>query len=108
MKNAWFRKAVVVLILTAMGFAAGCFETNVDGKYRGPEGVVRLELKDGKVAMDVGQIHIDGKYTVDGDKLTIKPVAGPNPDVVVLTIQKDGSLKADRPNELFDRLIKVK
>ena len=108
MKDSWFRSAVVVFVLTSTGLAVGCFETNVDGKYRDPEGVVKVELKDGKATMDVGQVHIDGKYTVDGDKVTLKPVNGPNPDTLVLTIGKDGSLTATNPNPLFDKLVKTK
>jgi len=60
MKDSWFRSAVVVFVLTSTGLAVGCFEKNVDGKYRDPEGLVKVELKDGKATLDVGQVHIDG------------------------------------------------
>jgi len=108
MNRAWWRKAVFFFVLGSMGLAAGCGETDVDGKYRDAGGAVRVILKDGKASMDVGPVHIDAKYTVDGDKVTIKPNGGPNPDEVVLTIGKDGSLAATKPNALFDRLVKEK
>jgi hypothetical protein len=108
MKKAWCRKAIAVFVLGVVGLAAGCFEPNVDGKYRDADGAVRVELKDGKASIDVGPVHIDAKYAVDGDKVTIKPNGGPNPDEVVLTIGKDGSLAATKPNALFDRLVKEK
>ncbi|MBV9183088.1 MAG: hypothetical protein JO356_17435 [Acidobacteria bacterium] len=107
MKNSWSRKAIVVLALTTVGIAAGCFDADVDGKYREAEGAVKLELKEGKATLDVGQVRIDGKYTVDGDKVTIRPVDGPNPDTLVLTVGKDGSLSAP-PNGLFTKLVKTK
>ena len=44
--------------------------SNPDGKYRDSDGTVTLELKDGKASMNFAQIHMDGTYTVDGDKLT--------------------------------------
>jgi hypothetical protein len=53
-------------------------------------------------------VYIDGKYTVDGDKVTLKPVNDPNPDTLILTIGKDGSLNATSPNPLFDKLVKTK
>jgi hypothetical protein len=108
MNTLWCRRAVVVLVVTAMGFAAGCFNTDVSGKYRDAEGAVKLELKDGKATLDVGQVRIDGKYSLDGDTITIKPIDGPNPDTLVLTVGKDGSLATAKRNQLFEKLIKEK
>jgi hypothetical protein len=101
------RNAVIGLVLGSMGLAAGCSGANVDGKYRDAQGAVKMELKDGKAAMDIGPVHIDAKYSVDGDKLTITPAAGPNPDAIALTIGKDGSLTATTPNPLFEKLVKT-
>jgi hypothetical protein len=108
MKKAWFRNAVLIFVLASVGLAVGCSATNVEGKYQDREGAVKMELKDGKATIDFGLIHIDAKYTVDGDKVTIKPISGPNPDSMVLTIGKDGSLNAATPNPLFDKLVKTK
>jgi hypothetical protein len=102
------RNAVAVFVLGYLGLAAGCSQTNVDGKYQDLAGAVTVELKDQKASMDIGPVHIDAKYTVDGDKVTIKPDGGPNPDAVVLNISKDGSLVAATPNPLFNKLVKAK
>ena len=108
MNRAWRRNTAVVFVLTYIGLLAGCSQTNVDGKYRDAEGAVTVVLKDQRASMDFGPVHIDAKYTVDGDKVTIKPEGGPNPDAVVLTIGKDGSLIATTPNPLFSKLVKAK
>ena len=94
MNGAAVRNAVVAFVLGSMGLAAGCSGANVEGKYHDAGGAVKLDLKDGRAAMDVGPVHINAKYTVDGNKLTIKPDGGPNPEAIALAIGKDGSLTA--------------
>jgi len=108
MKNAWVRKTMVVLSLAAVSLAVGCFDPDVTGRYRDTEGAVQVELKDGKATVLLGQIRIDGKYTQDGDKVTITPDGGPSRDVLVLTVDKDGSLNSATPNPLFSKLVKAK
>ena len=107
MSKTWIRKVVAVCALVVIGFAVGCFNDPA-GSYRDAEeanGATVLELKDGKATINFGQIRIDAKYTVDGDKVTIKPEGGPA-QTLVLIIQGDGSLKAETPNPLFQKLVK--
>jgi hypothetical protein len=91
MNSSWIRKALLISVLAGAGLAMAC-GSNPDGKYRDSDGTVTLELKDGKASMNFAQIHMDGTYTVDGDKLTIRPVSGDTSQTMVLTINKDGSL----------------
>jgi len=107
MRSTWIRKVLAVCTLAVIGFAVGCFNDPA-GSYRDaeePHGGTVLELKDGKATINFGQMRIDAKYTVDGDKVTIKPEGGPA-EPLVLIIQSDGSLKAERANPLFQRLVK--
>jgi len=109
MKNIWFRKVVAALTLAVVGFAVGCFDPDVTGKYRDNEGAVQLELKSsGQATLNLGQLRIDAKYTQDGDKVTITPEGGPSPNVLVLSVDKDGSLVATTPNSLINKLVKMK
>jgi hypothetical protein len=107
MNGAVCRSAVVAFVLGSIGLAVGCSGPNVEGKYRDADGGVKLDLKGGRAAMDVGPVHIDANYTVDGDKLTIRPDGGPNPDAIALAVGKDGSLTATTPNPLFGKLVKA-
>jgi hypothetical protein len=107
MSRIWIRKTLAVAALAASGLVVGCFDTDVTGKYRDTDGN-KLELKDGgNVGMDIGQLHIEGKYTVDGDKVTIRPEGGPSPSTLVLTVDKDGSL-TPQPNPIFTKFSKAR
>jgi hypothetical protein len=75
MKSRWISNALLVFVLTGAGLAA-CGGANPEGKYRASDGSVTLELKSGKAGFNYGPVHIDGAYTVDGDKLTIRPLEG--------------------------------
>lgn len=106
------REALLVFVLAGTGFAAGCGGSifgggsSPTGKYQAPDGSVTLELNGGKAGLNIGPVHIDGAYTVDGAKLTIRPLEGAISQTMVFTINKDGSL--DPPQRApFPRLQKV-
>jgi hypothetical protein len=105
--NRWVRNAVLVSVLVGAALAIGCGSANADGKYRDSDGAVNLELKDGKASLDYGQIHIDGTYKVDGDKITIAPVVGDTRQTMVFVINKDGSIDGP-PGSDIAKLQKVK
>ena len=91
MRSLWIRKALVVLVLAGAALEIGCLSPDRDGTYRDAAGAVTLELKGGKAALNYGGIHIDGTFTVDGDKLTIRPTVGNTSQTMVFTGDKDGS-----------------
>jgi hypothetical protein len=105
--NPWVRKALLVSVLAGAALVVGCGSANPDGKYRDSDGAVNLELKDGKASLDYGQIHIDGTYKVDGDKITIQPVVGDTRQTMVFVINKDGSIDGP-PGSDIAKLQKVK
>ncbi len=107
MNSSWFRKALVVSVLAGACLAVGCFGTNPEGKYRDADGAVTLELKGGKAGLNYGMVHIDGAYTVDGDKITVRPLEGNTSQTMVFTINKDGSLTGP-PGSDIGRLEKAK
>lgn len=113
MSSRLINRAILVFVLIGAGFAAGCGGSilgggsNPDGKYQASDGSVTLELNGGKASLNVAQIHIDGAYTVDGNKLTIRPLEGAISQTMVFTINKDGSLDAPQ-GAPFPRLEKVK
>jgi hypothetical protein len=90
MSSPWIRKALLVLVLAGVGLAVGC--RGSEGMYRSSDGAVTLELKGGKAALDYGSVRIDGTYTVDGDKITIRPVVGDTSQTMIFTINQDGSI----------------
>jgi len=112
MNNSWFRKGLLVFVLTGAGLAAGCGGSILgggskpDGKYQSSDGSVTLELNGGKASLNIAQIHIDAAYTVDGNKLTIRPLEGAVSQTMIFTINKDGSLDAPQ-GAPFPRLEKV-
>ena len=106
MNSRWISNAFLVLILTGAAVVAGCGGANPEGKYRDSDGSVTLELKSGKAGLNYGQVHIDGAYTVDGDKLTIRPLEGATEQTMVFTMNKDGSLTGPAGTGM-DRLVKA-
>jgi hypothetical protein len=91
LNSPWMRKATLVSVLAAAALAIGC-GGNPEGKYRDAQGAVTLELKGGKATLEYGRIRIDGTYTVDGDKITMRPTVGNTSQTMVFTINKDGSI----------------
>jgi hypothetical protein len=91
MKSPWMRKALLVTVLAAAVLAAGC-GSNPEGKYRDAQGAVTLELKGGMATLDYGRIRIDGTYTVDGNKITMRPTVGNTSQTMVFTLNKDSSI----------------
>src|ERR1700733_5604697 len=100
MNNSWIRTVVLVCILAGLSLAAGCGGTNVEGTYHDPDNAVTLELKGGKAGLNLGMLHIDGAYTVDGNKLTIQPPEGNTGETMVFGINKDGSLAGPPGSEM--------
>ena len=107
MNSRWISKTVLVFVVASAGLTAACPGANPEGKYRESDGAVTLELKGGKAGLNYGQIHIDGAYTVDGDKITIKPLEGNTSQTMVFAINKDGSLTGP-PGSDIQRLEKEK
>ena len=91
MNRSWIRKALVILALSGAALEIGC-TADRDGTYRDAAGAVTLELKGGKAGLNYGRIRIDGSYTIDGDKLTIRPTVGDTSQTMVFTINSDGSI----------------
>jgi hypothetical protein len=107
MNSSWIRKALLLSVLAGAGLAVGCGGPDRDGMYRDSAGAVTLELKGGKASLNYGGLHVDGAYTVDGDKITIKPTVGETSQTMVLTINKDGSIDGP-PGSDITKLQKVK
>jgi hypothetical protein len=106
MNSRWISNALLVFVLSGAGLAVACGGSNPEGKYRASDGSVTLELKSGKAGFNYGPVHIDGAYTVDGDKLTIRPLEGATEQTMVFTINKDGSLTGP-PGMDIQRLVKT-
>ncbi len=106
MKSQWVRRALLVSVVLAAGFAIAC-GVNPDGKYQDADGAVTLELKSGKASLNFGGIHIDGAYKVDGNKITISPLTGDTRQTVVFTLNSDGSLDAPA-GSMMPKLMKAK
>jgi hypothetical protein len=106
MKSRWMRKTLLVSVLAAAVLAAGC-GSNPEGKYRDSDGSVTLELKGGKATLDYGRIRIDGTYTVDGDKITMRPTVGEISQTMIFTMNKDGSIDGP-PGSDITKLRKAK
>ncbi|HYB62212.1 MAG TPA: hypothetical protein VEH50_12140 [Methylomirabilota bacterium] len=104
MNNRWIRKVLLVSVLAGVGLAVAC-GANPEGTYRDPDGAVRLQLKSGKASLDVGPLHLDAAYKVDGDKLTLTPLQGDTRQTIVFTIDKDGSLEGP-PDSMFPKLLR--
>jgi hypothetical protein len=100
MNGSWIRKALLVSVLAGAGLATGCGGGDRDGTYRDSAGAVTLELKAGKAGLNYGQIHIDGTYTVDGDKITIHPTVGDTNQTMVFTVNNDGSIDGPPGSEI--------
>lgn len=105
MKNAWVRNGLLVAVLAGFCFAVAC--SHVDGTYRDTDGLVTMKLNGGKASIDVGEIHMDGAYSVSGNKLTITPTIGNTNQPLVFTIDSDGSLEAPA-GSMFPKLLKQK
>jgi len=99
MNRSWIRKALLSSVLTGITLAVAC-GNNPEGKYRDSQGAVTLELKGGKATLDYGLIRIDGTYTVDGDKITIRPTVGDTRQTMVLTVNSDGSIDGPPGSEI--------
>lgn len=107
MKTPWMLKTILVLVLAGGSLAVGCGNSSVEGTYKDSEGAVTLELKGGKASLNAGMVRIDGAYTVDGNKVTIRPTEGADADALVFTIDKDGSLDPP-PGGAFTKLGRTK
>ncbi|HEV3332964.1 MAG TPA: hypothetical protein VG096_18380 [Bryobacteraceae bacterium] len=107
MNSPWIRKALLVFVLAGAALTVGCGGSGPDGKYRDSDGAVTLELKGNKATLDFGQIHIDGTYTMDGGKLTIRPVVGDASQTMVFVVNADGSIDGP-PGSAIPKLQKVK
>jgi hypothetical protein len=106
MNSPWIRRALLVSVLAAATLAIGC-GSNPEGKYRDSNGSVTLDLKGGKATLDYGRIRIDGTYTVDGDKITMRPTVGETSQTMVFTMNKDGSIDGP-PGSDITKLRKAK
>lgn len=106
MNSPRIRKALLIFVFAGAGLAVGCGGSNPDGQYKASDGSVSLDLHGGKASLNFGPEHIDGAYTVDGSKLTIRPVEGDTSQTMAFTINKDGSLNAPQ-GAPFPRLEKV-
>jgi hypothetical protein len=107
MNGSWIRNAILVFVLADLSLAAGCGGASVEGTYHDSDNAVTLELKGGKVGLNFGMMHIDGAYTVDGDKITIRPLEGDTSQTMVFVINNDGSLAGPQGSEM-PRLVKAK
>jgi len=87
MHSSWIHKALLVAVLAGLGLAVGC--SSVEGKYRDSDGIVSLELKSGKASLNIGPEHLDCTYTVDGNKVIIRPTVGDTSRTIVLTLKGD-------------------
>ena len=85
-------KSLLILVLAGAILAVGCGGGSAEGKYKDAEGAINLELKGGKATLNLGPSRIDGTYTVDGDKVSIRPTVGDTSQAMVFTMNKDGSL----------------
>jgi hypothetical protein len=105
--SPWIRKALLVMVLVGAALAVGCGASGPEGKYSASDGSATLELKDGKANLNFGPIHIDGTYTMDGGKLTIRPVVGDTSQTMVFVVNADGSIDAPAGSPI-PKLQKVK
>jgi hypothetical protein len=90
----------MIVVLTGAALAIGCGDPGREGTYKDAAGAVTLELKSGKAALNFGRIHIDGSYTVDGDKITLHPTVGDTSQTMVFTVNKDGSIDGPPGSEI--------
>jgi hypothetical protein len=95
MNHSRIHAALLIALLVGATLAAGC-GSNLEGKYRDAEGAVTLELKDGKANLNYGGLQLDATYTVDGDKISLRPTGGETAQTMVLTVNKDGSIDGPR------------
>jgi hypothetical protein len=100
MNSQWIHKSLLILVLAGATLSVGCGGGISDGTYKDPQGAVTLELKGGKATLNYGGIRIDGAYTVDGDKLSLRPTAGDTSQAMVLTVNKDGSIDGPPGTEI--------
>jgi len=105
MNHSRIRAALLIVLLVGATLAAGC-GSNLEGKYRDAEGAVTLELKDGKAKLNYGGLQLDATYTVDGDKISLRPAGGETAQSMVLTVNKDGSIDGP-PGTNITKLKKV-
>ena len=107
MNSTRIRGAFLIIVLAGAILAAGCGSSNVEGTYHDPENAVTLELKGGKANLNFAMIHMNAAYTVDGDKLTLRPLEGDASQTMVFTINKDGSLSGPA-GSMIPQLVKAK
>jgi hypothetical protein len=100
MNSAWIRKVFLISVLAGAALEVGCLNPDRDGTYRDAAGAVTLELKSGKANLNYGGIRIEGNFTIDGDKLTIRPTVGNTSQTMVFTINKDGSIDGPPGSEI--------
>jgi hypothetical protein len=106
MNSPWIRRALLTSVLAGVSLAVGC-GSNPEGKYRDSNGSVTLELKGGKATLNYGMVRIDGTYTVDGDKITMRPTVGETSQTMIFTMNKDGSIDGP-PGSDITKLRKAK
>jgi hypothetical protein len=107
MNGSWIRAALLISVLAGAGLDAGCGGSGPDGTYQNTGGAVSLELKGGKAALNEGSVRIDGTYTVNGDKITMRPTVGDTNQAMVFTVNKDGSIDGP-PGSDITKLQKAK
>ena len=105
--GSWLRIAILITILTGAVLQVACITPDRDGLYRDASGAVSLELKAGKATLTYGAIRVDASFTVDGDKITLKPTVGNTTQTMVFTINSDGSIDGP-PGSDISKLKKVK
>ncbi|MGA8036657.1 MAG: hypothetical protein WA823_19050 [Candidatus Acidiferrales bacterium] len=108
MKTHTFTRGLLVATLAAAGFVVACGHGGVEGKYRDPSGTINCSFEDGKAYIGLGMYAVDGTYKIEGDKIIATGDFGLMlPHTVVFTINKDGSIDAQRDTPI-PRLEKVK
>jgi hypothetical protein len=107
MNRLWVRKAVLIFVFVAAGFAIAC-GGGVEGKYRDPTGGIRAEFKGGKVYLALGVMDAEGTYEIKGNKIICHGEFGPMiPSPLVFTVNDDGTIQGPK-DSLFPRLEKAK
>jgi len=105
MNHSRIHAVLLIALLTGAALAVGC-GSNLEGKYRDAEGAVTLQLKDGKANLNYGGLQLEATYTVDGDKISLRPAGGEAAQAMVLTVNKDGSIDGP-PGTNISKLKKV-
>jgi len=107
MNRLWVRKAVLMFVFVAAGFAIAC-GGGAEGKYQDPTGTIRAQFKGGKTYLAFGAMDAEGTYEVKDKKIICHGDFGPMiPSPLVFTVNDDGTIQGPK-DSLFTRLQKVK